>query len=82
MKSARKNFELVVSDGSQNSLSWILKEENFPVNHRKYYENVASQSFYALQEVLLEKHSKSNPVKFTRMFQIFDQVIGRELISY
>ena len=35
-----------------------------------------------MQEVLPEEQSKSNIVKFAKTFQIFDQVIKQEVISY
>ena len=65
----------------QNSLCWILKEENIPVNRWKYSKNVASQSYYEMQEVLPEEQSKSSIVKFAKTFQIFDLVLRREMIS-
>ena len=52
------------------------------MNHRKDYKNVASQSLYDMHETLSEEQSKSNIVKFAKMFQIFDQVLRREMISY
>ena len=35
-----------------------------------------------MQEVLPEEQSKSNIVKFAKTFQIFDQVLKQEVISY
>ena len=77
---------------SQNNLCWILNGENITVNHRKYYQAVASQNLYCLychevctclymQQVLPEEQAISNSLKFAKTFQIFDQALRREIIA-
>ena len=57
-------------ENSSESLE-LLQERN----------DLALQSPYDIQEVLLDEYSKPNIVKFTRTIQIFYQVIRRKLIS-
>ena len=51
-------------------------------NHFSESSEVLQECLSDMQEKLPEEQSKSNIVKFAKTFQIFDQVLKQEVISY
>ena len=51
-------------------------------NHFSESSVVLQECLSDMQEKLPEEQSKSNIVKFAKTFQIFDQVLKQEVISY
>ena len=51
-------------------------------NHFSVSSEVLQECLSDMQEVLPEEQSKSNIVKLAKTFQIFDQVLKQEEISY